>query len=89
MSAHALLHRYEATPEKSLYAVTATSAEQEEGVCKRIQLELLLYNCCQSIYSSPQVSIAAGYEGVVWMKAVQHDFSPLSILSMKVAEALS
>ena len=59
------------------------------GISKRIELKLLLYNSRKAIYASSQVDITAGYEGAVRMKSVQHDHNPLRILSMNLLEALS
>ncbi len=68
--------------------VSASAAEQEQGVAEWIQVKGLLYHGSQTIYSTAQICVAAGNVDLVGPgKVAQHDFSSRSTMPTVSASA--
>lgn len=77
-----------AFPVPCLDSIPASTAEQEQGIGERIQIELLLNQGSQPIYPTAQVSIIAGNVYPVGPgKVTQHDFNIRSTVSTATASA--
>ena len=68
-------HKSVAFPVKRFDPISASTAEQEQGVDERIQMELLLNHGGQTVNAAPQVGVAAGDVYLVCPgKVTLHDF---------------
>ena len=86
----ALIQQYKsvAFPVQCLDSIPASTAEQEQGICEWIQIELLLNHGGQPINPTAQVGVAAGDVYPVCPSEVgQHDFSSRSTVSTVAASA--
>lgn len=60
-------------PVQRLDSVSFPPAKQKEGIGTWIQLKLLLYQCCQSIYAFPNIRIPTGnIHALCRRKIIQH-----------------
>lgn len=77
-----------AFPVQCFQTVSSSSAKQEHGFLERIHLKLCFYDRGQTINSSTQVRVSAGYvDRAAAVKIVQHDFKIRSTVSMVAASA--
>lgn len=64
-----------AFPVERLDTIPASAAEQEQGIAEWVQVKGLLHHGRKTIYSSPQICVAAGNVDLVGAgKIAQHDF---------------
>ena len=81
-------HKSVAFPVQRFDPIPPPTAEQEQGVGERIQMELLLNQRRQTVNAAPQVGVAAGNVYPVCPgKVAQHDFSIRSTVSTATASA--
>lgn len=68
-------HETVALPVQGFYAVSASAAEQKQGVGEWIKFELLMNDCGQSVNSPAQICIGAGnVNPICSCEIVQQDF---------------
>ena len=75
-------------PIQGLNSIPASAAEQEQCIGERIQIELLLNQNGQTVYTTAQVSVTAGnIHPVSTGEVAQHDFRNRSTVSTVAASA--